>query len=237
VKRINPDYIIHCAARIPSHTIPDDEQIYNYNWNIDKNVFSCVKEIDCKLIYISSTAVYNEFGNEIKLTETSRTGNSSFYAKQKIEAEQYISSYLPKSWVLRINAPYGAIGRAKTVINLFVESALQNIDLYLYGTGNRKQDFTHIFDIAFLIRTLILNNNIFFGIYNISAGNPISMKELSQMVIRITKSKSNILYKPQSDPQENYKAMFCTKKAVKFIKWHPSIYIEHGINELVKNFK
>jgi nucleoside-diphosphate-sugar epimerase len=232
---INPDYIVHCAARIPSKKTQDSKDVFDYNWLIDQNIFNALQGLNTKLIYISTTSVYSEFKANDPLTELSPVGNESYYAQEKIRAENHILDRLPDSWIFRINAPYGPDYRIKTVLHLFIEAALNSKEIFLHGSGNRRQDFTHVIDIATLIENILFGGNNNYGIYNISSGNPISMYELACKIIKLASSNSEIKLSGLKDPQEGYLALFSSEKAKKYLSWNPEISLDRGILELIQD--
>jgi UDP-glucuronate decarboxylase len=125
--------------------------------------------------------------------------------------------------------------RIDTVLTKFIKLALRNESILLHGSGNRMQDFTNTRDIAEMINELILNQNTHHGIFNLSAGMPISMKELANRIIKLTGSNSMVLNSGSIDNQEDYKASYSIDKAKQLLNWNPKISLEMGIRELMNN--
>ena len=76
------------------------------------------------------------------------------------------------------------------------------------------------------------------GIYNIASGNPVSMKNLAELILsKVPGSDSKISSSGIPDPQENHKALFDTTKAKKELGWQPSISLSDGIDEWIKYLK
>ena len=237
IKKINPEIIVHCAAVIPSTNNSDEEEIRNLNPLIDKNIISVASELGCYLIFTSSTTVYGYGNNQFQVSESEPLVAISLYGKQKIETESLIANQIKKFLILRINAPYGKKGVHKTVLNLFSELALHGKTLQYHGSGNRMQDFTNVDDIANLISSLLRKNEYMNGIFNISYGNPITMKDLAELIVNITGSKSLVQPSGLYDNQENYKASYSTEKAKNLLGWNPKIPLDQGILEIINNLK
>lgn len=235
VTQILPDVIIHCAAQIPSASQPDSIELAKLNEQIDASVFQAVSQTSCKLIYMSSTLVYGLPSFVLNIDETFPVIDSSNYTAQKIDAEQYILQNFENALILRLNAPYGLNMRIDTVMTKFIKLALRNEPVLLHGSGNRMQDFTNTWDIAGLIRKLTVDNNTEHGVFNLSAGMPISMKELATKIIKLTGSSSVVLNSGSQDEQEDYKASYSIDKAKKLLNWNPKISLEMGIRELMNN--
>nr|WP_294995033.1 NAD(P)-dependent oxidoreductase [uncultured Sediminibacterium sp.] len=238
IKEFKPEYLIHCAARIPTNSFPDSIDLYNHNWCIDQNVFDDnLKKLGIKLIYFSTTSVYGNLLSDTSITEDSQLNYASFYSRQKIEAEQEIQNRFPESWIFRVNAPYGPNYKHKTVLTSFLESSLRSEQLLLYGDGKRMQDFTFTLDIAKLIKNIITSDNKNYGIFNLSTGSPISMKNLADLIITVTSSSSHVGFTGVVDPQENYKANYSIKRAKDLLGWRPETQLKDGILELVNYYK
>jgi nucleoside-diphosphate-sugar epimerase len=235
VQQLMPDVIIHSAAQIPNISNPDSIEIFKTNNQIDTTVFYAIAHWPCRLIYTSGTNVYGFPKFQIDIDEDFPVLANSYYAAQKIEAEQHILQNFSKGLILRINAPYGINMRIDTVLTKFIKLALRNESILLHGSGNRMQDFTNTRDIAEMINELILNQNTHHGIFNLSAGMPISMKELANRIIKLTGSNSMVLNSGSIDNQEDYKASYSIDKAKQLLNWNPKISLEMGIRELMNN--
>lgn len=233
--QLQPDVVVHCAAQIPSKLYPDSAELAAINARIDESVFSGVSERPCKLLYISSTFVYGHPNFELNIDETFPVNESSYYASQKIKSERFITQNFENGLILRLNAPYGLNMRNDTVMTMFIKLALRDEPILLHGSGNRMQDFTNTRDIAELISNLITSEKRQYGIFNISAGMPITMVELANKIIRISGSKSKIINSGRLDEQENYKASYSIDKAKRLLNWKPKITIEDGIKDLILN--
>ena len=72
----------------------------------------------------------------------------------------------------------------------------------------------------------------------VNLGNPdeFTILELAEKVIKITKSKSRIVFKPlpQDDPAQRQPDI---KLAKKKLKWKPEVKLEDGLKETIKYFK
>jgi nucleoside-diphosphate-sugar epimerase len=237
VKKIVPDIIIHCAAQIPTSEIPDTLKLYNLNAQIDDIIFQAIRDTSCKIIYLSGTNVYGYPDFVLNIDESFPLNTSSYYAAQKIEAEQFILQNLSDGLILRLNAPYGLYMRTDTVLTKFIKLALLDLPIEVHGSGTRMQDFTNSRDIAELMYDLIISDNWESGVFNLATEKPISMKELSNLIVNITCSKSVIINSGITDKQENYKASYSVEKSKNILKWNPKITLENGIREIALSYK
>ncbi|MEQ9285446.1 MAG: NAD(P)-dependent oxidoreductase [Cyclobacteriaceae bacterium] len=234
ILQIRPDIIIHCAASVPSIEKGDREQTFIENEQIDQNVFKCVGLLNCQLVYMSGTIVYGYLDNQKEINESQQLCPTSWYAKQKVEAEKIIKEQLNHGLILRINAPYG-MGMKETVLMKFLKQAVRGDTILIHGSGSRCQDFTNTMDIAQFLNNMISKGCIPSGAYNISNGQPISMKSLAEKIVKITGQGSAIHTSGLSDNQEGYLASYSIEKARRELDWNPKIGLDEGIRILWKS--
>lgn len=226
------DVVIHLAAMIPAaFDSPDATEAAALNRTIDANVFHASRDLNAAVVYASSSSVYGLGDGEVK-TETSPTAPLNPYAQAKLESERTGEQLLFERGLpftsLRINAPYGALQRTRTVMKVFVERALQDLPLTYHGSGSRQQDFTYVEDVASAISQAA--RVACGGLYNISGGRPISMRALAELVVScLPGCKSRVETSGQNDPQEGATAFYSIERAKELIGWEPQVSLETGI--------
>lgn len=231
VKLNNPRILIHCAAFIPEFN--KFEKIKYYNNLIDSNIvdaFSDKKNSRC--IYLSGTSVYAKSNGH--LTEESLLRTENEYIQSKIDGESLFLDNCSKQVILRISAPYGSKQRAKTVIQKFVESALENKPLYIYGKGDRVQNFTYIKDILSALDKVLLSD-IENGIFNICSDDIINMHDLADLIIKITSSNSEVISLQDLDPDDNKILKLSNEKAKLILGWRPQFDIKAGLIDMLND--
>ena len=188
------DYVFHLAAFI---SVPDSvkfpEKTFEINVKGTENVLKAAKENGIKkVIFTSSAAVYGDNPN-LPLKEDAELKPLSPYGKTKLEAERLCEQY--NAVCLR---PFNAFGPRQNpnspysgVISIFINNALQNKDLVIYGDGTQTRDFVFVGD---LVNAQMLAMKKGSGVYNVGSGRQISVNELSKKVIELTGSKSKIRY-------------------------------------------
>ncbi len=78
--------------------------------------------------------------------------------------------------------------RPDLAIHLFTRQALKNEPLTIFGTGDKTRDFTYIDDIVDANLISLTKGN---GVYNIGGGHRVSIQELAEKIIEITRSFFN----------------------------------------------
>ena len=113
IKEISPDAVVHCAAWTAVDAAEDEENIPKVKAiNVDgtKNIAEACKEIDCKMIYISTDYVFNGQGTEPWTPDCKEYAPLCVYGKTKLEGELAVSSILNKYFIVRIAWVFGKNG-------------------------------------------------------------------------------------------------------------------------------
>jgi UDP-glucuronate decarboxylase len=121
------------------------------------------------------------------------------------------------------------------VVSNFISQALRNEDITIYGTGNQTRSFCYVDDLISGILNLFFSEN---PNQPINLGNPdqISMNQLANEIIKLTKSDSKIVNKPlpQDDPVDRLPDI---SKANQILNWYPKINREEGLKRTIEYFK
>jgi len=167
-------------------------------------------------------------------------GERSMYDEAKRFAEAatatYARSYDLKTKIIRIFNTYGPhmqLNDGRVVTNLIVQ-ALNNQDLTIYGDGSQTRSFSYVSDTVAGIIAMMESNH--YEVFNI--GNPYEMtvKELAETILKLTNSKSEIIYKPlpNDDPKQRRPDI---SKAKEKLNWEPKVDLETGLNTTIEWIK
>lgn len=122
------------------------------------------------------------------------------------------------------------------VVSNFIMQALRSEDITIYGDGSQTRSFCYVDDLVTGLIKLMESPESVHGPINL--GNPIerTVKNLAEMVIDKTKSKSKIIFSelPQDDPKQRKPDI---SKARNFLNWEPKIDIDQGLDSTIKYFK
>jgi UDP-glucose 4-epimerase len=78
------------------------------------------------------------------------------------------------------------------VVPRFVESALKNQPISIYGDGTQSRVFCHVYDAVEALLALVGTDKTINGVYNVGGTGEITIKELANQVVKETKSQSSI---------------------------------------------
>jgi len=208
------------------------------------NVLDIAKRTGAKILQASTSEVYGDPEVHPQIEEyrgnVNPIGPRACYDEGKRCAEtlffDYHREYGVDIKVVRIFNTYGpkmALNDGRVVSN-FIIQALNNEDITIYGDGTQTRSFCYVSD---LVDGLIkmMNSNLT-GPINLGNPNEFTILELAQKVIKLTDSKSKIIFKPlpQDDPKQRKPAI---TKAKKYLNWKPKVNLEEGLKETIKYFK
>jgi len=122
------------------------------------------------------------------------------------------------------------------VVSNFVLQALKNEPLTIYGDGSQTRSFCFVSDLIDGLVKLMDSPEQFTGPVNL--GNPIefSMLELAEIIIRMTKSSSQIEFfpLPGDDPKQRKPDISLAQRE---LNWTPKVELEEGLTYIIEDFR
>ena len=239
---IDEIYNFACPASPPKYQ-KDPVNTLKVNFIGVLNLLELARLKNAKFLQSSTSEVYGE--PEITPQHENYRGNvntigiRSCYDEGKRVAEtlvmEYHNQYNVDTRIVRIFNTYGPKmdkndGR---VVSNFINQALNNENITLYGNGEQTRSFCYIDDqIDGLIKLMNSNYN-----YPVNIGNPyeLNVKELANIILNLTKSNSKIIYVdlPLDDPTNRKPDI---TKAKNILNWEPTYDLEKGLIKTIKYF-
>jgi dTDP-glucose 4,6-dehydratase len=137
--------------------------------------------------------------------------------------------------ILRIFNTYGPRMRIKDgrVVPNFIDQALHNQPLTVYGHGNQTRSFCYYSDLVEGIVRLLHSNHP--GPMNIGNPDEFTIMEFAKMVIEMSGTKSKIIHKPMpiDDPKQRRPDISLAKK---HLKWQPKVKLQQGLKQTLHWF-
>lgn len=123
LREIKPDAVVHCAAWTAVDAAEDAEnqpKVRAINAEGTANIAEICKELDCKMVYISTDYVFNGQGETPWQPDCKDYAPLNFYGQTKLEGELAVSSRLEKYFIVRIAWVFGLNGKnfIKTMLKL-----------------------------------------------------------------------------------------------------------------------
>ena len=210
------------------------------------NMLELAREKNARIIQASTSEVYGD--PTISPQVESYWGNvnpiglRSCYDEGKRASESlffdYHRQYEVDIKVARIFNTYGpnmALNDGRVVSNFLVQ-ALQNEPITMYGDGLQTRSFCFVSDLVDGIFKLAFSDSTITGPINLGNPTEFTMIELAEMVIKLTNSKSEIVFKelPSDDPKQRKPDI---SRAQKELDWDPKINLTSGLKESIDYFK
>lgn len=197
------DGVVHLAALwlLQCHEYP--RAAFDVNIRGTYNVLeACVANNVKRLVYSSSASVYGDAVTDV-MTEDHPYNNWTFYGATKIAGEHMLKAYHRRYGLsgvgLRYMNVYGPRQDYKGTYIAVMMKILDNLDKGLppvvYGDGSQAYDFIYVGDAA-RANVCALKSDVPFGFYNVGRGIKTSIRELTEIILKITDSDLRIQYEP-----------------------------------------
>lgn len=150
----------------------------------------------------------------------------------------YYRQYMLKIKVVRIFNTYGPRMHPNDgrVVSNFIVQALRGDDITIYGDGQQTRSFCYVDDLIEAMLLMMGSPDEFTGPVNIGNPSEFTMLELAEKVMRLTGSKSKLVFKPlpQDDPRQRQPDIALARSK---LGWEPRVSLEDGLQETIKYFK
>ena len=163
IKEVNPDAVIHCAAWTAVDAAEDEdkkEKVKLVNVDGTQNIANVCKELDIKMMYISTDYVFNGEGTEPWQPDCKDYAPQNVYGQTKLDGELAVANTLNKYFIVRIAWVFGKNG------NNFIKTMLKvgkNHD-QLKVVSDQIGTPTYTFDLAKLLVSMIVTDK--YGYYH-----------------------------------------------------------------------
>jgi len=243
------NYIIHMAS-LAAVDVYLKNPIKTLDANLlgTKNMLEIANKQRVKsFLFTSSSEIYGDAG-VIPTPETypgnvKSYGPRSVYDEAKRAAEAYCYAYWKKHKVpIRIARIFNTFGprldvehtsQYGRVIVKFIYQALNNKPVTVYGDGKQTRSFCYITDQIVGLFKLLLEPNIDGEVVNIGNNKEIKIIDLAKLTIKLTDSKSKIVFKPlpPDDPKRRCPDL---RKARKLLGYEPKVSLEEGLKKTIE---
>ena len=244
---IKGDAILNFACPAsPVHYQADPVRTIETNFLGIINMLHLARKLKIPLVQASTSEVYGDPTEspqkESYWGNVNPIGIRSCYDEGKRAAEtlcfDYRRQYGVDTRVIRIFNTYGprmAVGDGRVVSN-FVVQALSGKDITIYGEGQQTRSFCFVSDLVDGIYRMLSSKEVIEAPINLGNPNEFSMMELAHTVLKLTGSKSKIVYKdlPLDDPRQRKPDI---TRAKEVLKWTPKIELEQGVSQTIDYFK
>ncbi len=208
------------------------------------------KKHGAKFLYTSTSEVYGDPDQRFVPTPETYNGNvnpvgpRSCYDEAKRAGEAFVMAYRSQhgmdTRMVRIFNTYGPKMRADDiygrVVPRFIEQALNNDPITVFGDGTQTRSFTYITDQVEGILRLASTDKASGEVVNIGNDKERTILDLALMVKELTGSSSDITFHPLpvDDPKRRCPDI---SKAKRLLKWQPKVGLKEGLLKTINAFK
>ena len=209
------------------------------------NMLGLAKRVKAKILQASTSEVYGDPQihpqTESYWGHVNPIGERSCYDEGKRSAETLFVNYHKQNNVrikiIRIFNTYGPRMHPNDgrVVSNFIVQALQGRDITIYGDGLQTRSFQYVDDLIEGMIRMMASPDSFTGPVNIGNPNEFTIKQLAELVIELTNSKSKItrLPLPSDDPTQRQPNIELAKKE---LDWEPKIQLREGLIKTIDYF-
>lgn len=209
------------------------------------NALNEAKEINARVLQASTSEVY---GDPVEHPQTEKywgnvnpIGTRSCYDEGKRVAETVMFDYHRENNVdIRIARIFNTYGPRMCpddgrVVSNFIVQALRGEDVTIFGDGSQTRSFCYIDDMVDGLIRLMEQDEI---IGPVNLGNPEerSIKEIAELIIKLTGSSSEIVYKPlpRDDPVRRQPDITLARTK---LDWQPTVTLAKGLPKVIEYFR
>lgn len=244
---VEVDEIYHLACPAsPVHYQFDPVQTTKTSVHGSINMLGLAKRLKIKILLASTSEVYGDptvhpqpetyWGN------VNPIGPRACYDEGKRCAEtlffDYYRQHRLKIKVARIFNTYGPRMHPNDgrVVSNFIVQALKGEDITVYGDGKQTRSFCYVDDMIDGLIRLMNSSDDFTGPVNLGNPEEYSILQLAEAIIRLTGSKSRIVFKPlpPDDPKQRCPDITLARKV---LNWQPTTPLEEGLKRTIEYFR
>jgi UDP-glucose 4-epimerase len=248
------DLVLHMAAalgvkNIMEHTI----ESINRNFAGSEVVLNSATKFNKRIIIASTSEIYGKNPNQPLHEESDRVVGAPqkirwTYADAKA-LEEAVAHTLHKTHGLKVTTVrfFNTVGPRQTgqygmVVPRFIQSALKNEPITIYDDGSQSRVFCHVEDAIRAVLKLAETDSTIGDYFNLGGTGEITIKELAQKVIQMTKSTSTINYVPFSEAypagfEDMQRRVPDISKIKNVIGWQPTHTLDSIIASVATSFK
>jgi UDP-glucose 4-epimerase len=250
----NATHCYHLAAVLGVEKINNDPIIsFETNLKGSQIVLNAAADVGTRTLLASSSEIYGKNPNMPLKEDSDRFLGSpeiarwSYSEAKAMDELHAFELYKHKSFPVTIARFFNTVGPRQSgsygmVLPRFVNAALSNQPLTVYGDGTQSRTFCSVADVVYALVLLMDSKESIGQAFNIGSTNEITITELAQKVIKLTNSKSEIIYKKHSEVfgdhfEEPQRRVPDVSKIKKVVGWQPKQSLDEVIIEIAEYLK
>jgi UDP-glucose 4-epimerase len=248
------DLVLHMAAALGVNTILEKTiESVSVNFTGSEVVLNAATKLEKRIIIASTSEIYGKNPEQPLHEESDRVVG----APQKIRwtysdakaLEEAIAHSLHTTEGLKVTTVrlFNTVGPRQTgrygmVLPRFVQAALANEPITIYGDGSQSRVFCHVHDAVKAILALAATDSTIGDVFNVGGVGETTMKELAEKIITRTNSTSTITYTPYIDAypagfEDMQRRVPDITKIKNTINWSPANTLDSIIDDVASHMR
>ena len=230
------DGVFHQAAlTVVQDSFSNPQEYHDVNVVGTENIFKLSKKYDVKVVYASSSSVYGH-QNIMPIKENALRNPINPYGQTKLDDEHLYEKYSKMGTRIIGLRYFNIFGEGQTpayagVITKFLDRIKKMKSPIIFGEGRQIRDFIFVQDIA-MANFLAMTSNVKNSLINIGTGKAITILELANMVIGISKvDLEPVFEKPLNGDIEKSHADISL--ATQSLNWKPKKELSEWLKEVI----
>lgn len=233
------DYVVHLAALWLLQCQEDPRACLEVNVVGTQNVIEVARDLKVKrVVFSSSASVYGE-PSYLPMDEKHPFNNRTAYGASKIAGEQILRAFYEIYGLNYVGLRYFNVygprqdhrGAYVSVFMRFLDRIEKGEAPVLFGDGSQTMDFIYVEDVA-RSNLLALKAEATDANYNIASGTETSLNELAKLILQLTGSSLQPIYKKDANPGVQ-KRKAGVERAKTDLGFEAAIPLEEGLNKLI----
>ena len=232
----NIDGIFHQAAlTVVQDSFDYTQEYHDVNVKGTENIFKLANKYNVKVVYASSSSVYGH-KDIMPIKENSIREPINPYGQTKLDDEQLYEKYSKMGTSIIGLRYFNIFGEGQTleyagVITKFLDRIRERKSPIIFGDGSQIRDFVFVQDIV-MANLLAMTSNVTNSLINIGTGNALTILELANMVIDISKLELEPIFeKPlEGDIKKSHADV---SLAIQTLNWKPKKDLREWLMEVI----
>ena len=237
-----PSHVVHLAAiSNPPACREDPLNCLNTNVLGTANMLEVARRLGVeRFVYLSSANVYGP-RPPLPVVEESPLSPRTVYDYSKVMAEKCVEAYrrvygVP-TVVFRSWKVFGEYDSPQSAISRFIDACLRDGEITLYNGGRDVTDPYHVENLCHAIELALRNENAVGEVFNVGTGNALSIRELAELIKRLTSSNAPISNAPprsaeEAEPMISYPSI---EKIRRLLGYRPIVSLEEGLMRQIRH--
>jgi nucleoside-diphosphate-sugar epimerase len=239
ITEVKPDVIVHLAAIAHANiSNKDPYSTFDHSLRTLENALDSARDRVKHFVYFSSSMIYGNFVNGT-VTEETPCDPLGIYGALKFAGEKMVIAYnqvfnLPYT-IVRPSALYGERCVSRRVGQLFIENAMNGVEVSVNGDGSDRLDFTYIGDLVHGIVRVIESDKSKGEIFNLTYGESRSIADMATLLKQHFKTV-DVKFLPK-DKLMPSRGTLSVEKAKRLIGYNPQNPLDVGFVRYIEWYK